>query len=282
MGIYDRDYGRDMEPGVHLGVPQSMTIRLVIITACVYGLQLFIGEAFTRWFVMTDDWFFQPWNGYRLLSYGFLHAPNDLWHIVINMLVFWMFGQELERKYGSREFLYLYLWAIVFAGLVWSLIEVGYPGNLPMLGASGGVSAIFALYALNFPHRKILFMFFIPMPMWVAAAIGLLMDINHSMDRSGNIAGSAHIAGAIAGLYYYKLGFSPFRWIADRVGGVSFKLPRSGPKLRVHDPEEFSSEIDLQVDAILQKINEQGQESLTASERKLLEKASQKYQRKHQ
>ncbi|MCG8449978.1 MAG: rhomboid family intramembrane serine protease [Pirellulales bacterium] len=279
MGLYDREYGRHSEPGVHLSAPQSITNKVVIITACAYGLQLFV-ESFTSWFVLSDGWFYQPWNAYRLLSYGFLHAPNYFRHIVINMLVFWMFGQELERKYGPREFLWLYLWAIVFAGLAWSLIEAGNPGSQAMLGASGGVSAIFALYALNFPHRQILFMFIIPMPMWLAAAIAIIVDINSAMDRSGNIAGSAHLAGAIAGLYYYKLGFSPGRWLADRFSGFSPKLPRSRPNLRIHEPTEQNREMDRQVDAILKKIQDQGQESLTASERRLLEKASREYQRK--
>ncbi len=280
MGLYDRDYGRDHPSGFTISSPKTITAKIVLLTAGVYGLQLFI-EPFTSWFVLTDDWFRQPWNGYRLLSYGFLHSPRDLGHILINMFVFWMFGQELERKYGRREYLWLYLWAIAFAGLVWSLIEVGYPGPpVFLVGASGGVAAIFALYALNFPRRQILFMFIIPMPIWVAALIGLLYDINHAMNRSGNIAGAAHLAGALAGLYYYKFGFSPGRWLADRLTGFTPKLPRRGPKLRIHEPNDMASTMTQQVDAILKKINEQGQDSLSAKERSLLEKASREYQKR--
>ena len=279
MGIYDREYGRDNQPGFQMSSPQTLTTKIVVITACVYGLQLFI-EPLTSWFFLTDNWFQKPWNAYRLLSYGFLHSPKDMGHVLINMLVFWMFGQELERKYGRREFFWLYLWAIFFAGLAWSLIEAGYPGQREVLGASGGVAAIFALYALNFPHRKILFMFIIPMPMWVAALIGILYDINHAMNRSGNIAGAAHIAGAIAGLYYYKFGFSPGRWLADRLPGFSPKFPRTRPKLHIHEPSGKESEMDQQVDTILKKIQAEGQESLTSRERRILEKASRKYQHK--
>jgi len=281
MGLYDRDYGRTTEPGMHLSAPQSITTKLVLFTACVYGMQLFV-QAFTDWFVLADDWYRQPWNAYRLLSYGFLHAPNYLGHILVNMLVLWMFGRELEAKYGGREFLWLYLWAIFFSGFAWALIEASNPQPQYLLGASGGVSALIALYALNFPHRKVLFMFVIPAPMWLVAVLGILWDIKLAMARSGNIAGSAHLAGALCGLYYYKFGFSPGRWLADRLPSFSPRLPRARTSLRIHEPTKNDSKLDQDVDAILKKIQASGQESLTAGERRMLEKASREYQRKKQ
>ena len=282
MGLYDRDYASGHEPGFHFQAPKTITTKLVLITACAYVLQLVIQD-FINWFLLHDNWYLEPWSCYQLLTYGFLHDPVGFQHILLNMFMFWMFGRELERKYGAREFLLLYLWAIVFAGLMWSFSEVFVSNrNATLYGASGGVSAIFALYALNFPRRQILFMFLIPMPIWVLAVIGLVIDASHAMNRSGNIAGVAHLAGAVAGLYYYKFGFSPFLWIANRFSGV--KLPRRA-KLRLHDPSsnyktKADSEIDEIVDEILKKIKEQGQDSLTRRERRILEKASQKYQRK--
>ena len=153
---------------------------------------------------------------------------------------------------------------------------MGRPASL--IGASGGIAGLFALYALNFPHRQVLLMFILPMPMWVAATIMLGIDIYGAIQRTGVVACTAHLAGAVAGLYYYKFGISPFAWLADRFSGV--KLRRK-PKLRVHTPaEDDISEMDGRVDKILQKIQEQGQDSLTWRERRILEKASQEYQRK--
>jgi membrane associated rhomboid family serine protease len=281
MGLYDRDYASGHEPGFHFQAPKTITTQLVLITAVAYGLQLIV-NGFTNWFSLNDNWYRQPWEFYRLLTYGFLHDPRDFKHILVNMFIFWMFGRELEQKYGRREFTLLYLWAITFAGLVWSMSEATYAGNASLMGASGGVAGIVALYALCFPHRKVLLFFLIPMPMWLAATIGLLWDLKIAMTRSGNIAGIAHLAGALCGLYYYKFGFSPFLWIANRFSGV--KLPRKS-KLRLHNPSssyktKADSEIDEIVDEILKKIKEQGQDSLTRRERRILEKASQKYQRK--
>ena len=52
-------------------------------------------------------------------------------------------------------------------------------------------------------------------------------------------------------------------------------------KLRIHDPEdEPDSKTDDKVDEILRKINEQGQDSLTWRERRILERASREYQKK--
>ncbi len=277
MGLYDRDYAYDREPGFHVQAPRTITTQLVLITACAYGLQLFV-ESFTSWFLLNSDWYQQPWGFYRLLSYGFLHDVHGVEHILFNMIMLWMFGREIEIRYGRREYLLFYLWAIVFAGLFWSLSESSMGRVAQVIGASGGISGLFVLYALNFPRRQVLFMFIIPMPMWVAALIIVGIDINGAIQRTGVVACTAHLAGAVAGLYYYKFGFSPFVWIANRFSGV--KLPRK-PKLQLHEPTTDSvSKMDSRVDEILQKIQEHGKDSLTWRERRILEKASQEYQRK--
>ncbi len=278
MGYDNRDYAYGAQPGIHLQPPQSVTMKLVLITFVVYGLQLFV-QSFSNWFVLTADWFVQPWRFYTLLSYGFLHDEQGVQHILFNMLMLWMFGRELETLYGRREYLLFYLWAIVFAGLFWSISEASVGrGQAAMLGASGGISALFVLFALNYPHRQVLFMFVIPMPMWVVALMFVGHDIYGSIYRTSNIAFTAHLAGAVAGLYYYKFGFSPFAWIANRFSGVR---PKRGPSLRLHTPtaEDGPNEDDRE-NEILKKIHEQGQESLTRSERKYLEKNSEKYRRK--
>ncbi|MEM9658662.1 MAG: rhomboid family intramembrane serine protease, partial [Planctomycetota bacterium] len=180
MGIYDREYARGSEPGFHLQAPQTATTQLVILTFGVYVLQLLFSPYVTNALALRSDWFVRPWQFYQLLTYGFLHSEKDVVHILVNMVVLWMFGREIEYKYGRRQFVAFYLTAIVFAGVAWSLIEAayGYGADEPprMVGASGGISGVVALFALNFPHRQVLLMFVIPMPMWVAAVIALLLD----------------------------------------------------------------------------------------------------------
>lgn len=287
MGLYDRDYSRGPEPGFQISAPTTATMQLVLITAAVYAAQWAIGERVADALALKANWFLQPWLCYQLLTYGFLHSLDDVGHILVNMLILWMFGREIEQRYGKREFLAFYLCAIVAGGLVWSLSESLYMWSHGLgaiadqrvpraLGASGAITALVVLFALNYPHRQVLFMFFIPMPMWLAAMIGVLFDVRGAIVRSGNVAFMDHLGGALFALLYYRFGWTLGRLIPER---LKLHWPGTKPRLRVHEPDE-EGELSQKVDAILQKIQEQGQDSLTWTERRLLEKASRRYQEK--
>src|SRR5262249_13618687 len=148
--------------------------------------------------------------------------------------------------------------------------EIPNEGTSVVLGASGGIAAMVILFAMNFPHRMVLFMFVIPMPMWVLAVIVVGWDAWGAMQRSGNVAFTAHLGGALFGFLYYQWGWRLERWLPT---GSLAKRFRSKPKLRVIDPDEVDS-TDSRVDEILQKIQEKGQDSLTRGERRILEQAS--------
>lgn len=280
MGFYDRDYERggyyDRQPGLYLGGPRSMTVNLIIVTSIVYVAQLLSHSWVTETFILYKGWFREPWQAYRLLTYGFLHSPIDLWHILLNMFALWLFGRDVENRYGKGEFLAFYLVAIVVAGLVWTIAEIPSPIPSYVLGASGGVSAVVILFAMNYPYRTILFMFVIPMPMWVAAVIMVVMDALGAMNRSGTIACTAHLGGAMFGFLYFQWG-----WRLERLlpSGNLWKRLRSKPKLRVHDPES-AQETEKAVDDILKKIQDHGRDSLTRRERRILEEASREYQKR--
>lgn len=278
MGLYDREYARDDAPGFRLSAPQSATTQLVIVTAGVYLAQLFISGVTTH-LALWSHWYQQPWKAYTLLTYGFLHAQDDIGHILINMLILWMFGREIEQRYGRRTFVAFYLSAIVIAGLGWSLLEAATGPNVALVGASGGIAAVVALFALNFPHRRVLFMFVVPMPMWLAALIGVGYDAMGAVGRSGKVAFTAHLVGAAFGVFYYYYGWQA----AQAMGGAWSKATeRNKPRLRVLQPDDADERGDLnsKVDEILAKIQEKGQDSLTWSERRTLEKASRQYQQK--
>ena len=284
MGIYDRQYAREDEPGLRLSAPQSVTMRLVVITCIAYFVQL-VAPAVDQWCALQPDWFKRPWLAYQLVTYGFMHDSGsqvrdaDITHLLVNMFVLWMFGREVEQRYGPRQFLGFYLSAIVFAGAGWSFLQSLSGDPRPLVGASGGVAGVVALFALNFPHRQVMFMLVFPMPMWIAALIGVAVDIRAAMNVAGRVAGSAHLAGGLFGLCYYFYGVNPALWIWDRFSSAKTKRR---PRLRVHAPDEgeTADEMSEAVDEILRKIQVQGQDSLTRRERKLLEQASRKYQRR--
>ena len=296
MGIYDRDYERNggfgQQPGLRLDGPRTLTTNLVLLTFGVFLLQMFTQPAepafrgdsgwLTNFGSLYADVFKHPWFGFQFLTYGFLHDPGDLRHIIFNMIGLWFFGRAVEQRYGRTEYLAFYLAAIAFAGLAWCVAQwlMSDPTiRIGMLGASGGLSAILILFALNFPKQMIYIWGILPVPAWAFAIFFVGSDVMGALNRSGNVAYTAHLGGALFGFLYYHFGWRVSRWLPS-----NFSLPKSPgrSKLRIHDPEPDDSKTDQRVDEILKKIQAQGQESLTWRERRVLEKASQEYQRKRQ
>ncbi len=75
---------------------------------------------------------------------------------------------------------------------------------------------------------------------------------------------------------YYRTGWNLGKMIPSR-------WPRmKRPKLKIHDPEAEERQLARQVDAILEKISRDGEASLTKQERRILEQASRRYQRRRQ
>ena len=275
MGLYDRDYAQESEPGYHLSSPQTLTTTLVLINVGVYVLQVLLGPQFTDRFELSADWYERPWNAYRLLTYGFLHDPGSVWHILFNMFGLWTFGKPVEETYGKTRFGWFYFSAIVFAGLFWSLSEIATPENGSVLGASGGVVAVVILFALNYPHAKgMVFPIPFPIPMWVLAIGLVLMDLSGAVSQRGGVAFTAHLGGALFGLIFYQTGWTPANWFEKFSKGA---LKSRRPKFRVVEADDDAPGTDDEVDRILRKISESGKDSLTWRERRYLEKASQEF-----
>ncbi len=296
MGIYDRDYYRTTRPApTYSFSSRSVVVSLIVVNAAIW---LFDGLFTSGWlrdhmavYVTASDGPFaafdtlrHPWLWWQLLTAGFAHA-EAFQHILFNMLVLFFLGRDVEGRYGSKEFLRLYLVMVVFASLVWALINELTPTSpseiYSMIGASGAISGVVVLYALNFPHRTLLLFFVIPIPAWAAGALFVLLDMLGAFGAtSSNVAYTSHLAGAAFAFVYYWQG-----WNLTGLTGGRFRWPRSPlrrkPGLKVHDPErEAESGMTEEVDRVLEKISRQGEDSLTARERKTLENASREYQRR--
>jgi membrane associated rhomboid family serine protease len=293
MGIYDRDYERERDygdsPGFHLGGDLSWSSKLVIVMAIVYVVQLLTnsnapaGGWFTQIFELHADLPREPWMAFQLVTYGFLHDPGDLKHILFNGFALWMFGRYVEQRYGNKEYLTFFLVTVVVAGLIWLVSEWVTSGQLTqfsLLGASGGIAGVLLLFCLNFPRQQIFIWGVLPMPAWVFAILFLGMNLFGTVGGDGHVAYTAHIGGAVFALVYFKAGWQLSNWLP---GG--WKMPKLGrrPSLRVHDPaDEIDDATEDAVDNILRKIRERGQDSLTREERRILEEASREYQKRRQ
>jgi membrane associated rhomboid family serine protease len=278
MGIYDRDYYRkDEANGLFSG--RSMVVNLIIVTSVIFVADMLADHKLMPWLELPSNTLRRPWDYWRLLTYGFAHDPQNIMHIVFNMLGLFIFGREIEDRYGRWEFLRFYLVTVVFGGFVWLLTQTGLSvqNGPPLVGASGAVVGIVVLNILNNPRRELLLFGVVPMQAWVFGSLFILWDVFGAMNRSTRVAHSVHLAGAaFAGAYFY------FGWNFGAILPANLLKKLKAPRLRVHRPEEEDTrDLSARVDEILDKIHRQGEGSLTSKERRTLEEASKRYQRRH-
>jgi membrane associated rhomboid family serine protease len=148
---------------------------------------------------------------WQLVTYLFIHSPTHLSHILFNMLAVWMFGVDLERRWGTRGFVKYYFITGVGAGLSMILVSL-----LPFdaarstyyavtIGASGAVYGLLMAWALVFPHREILFMMIFPLNartfVLIMGAIAFVSAVGAS---GGPVANVAHLGGLAVGYLYLK------------------------------------------------------------------------------
>jgi membrane associated rhomboid family serine protease len=224
----------------------------------------------TYYMAANTDIIKQPWNAWKLLTYGFAHDGRSIMHLLFNMLALFFLGRAVEMKLGSEEFLKFYLFAIVFSGFGWLLFNLirGVPSSA--VGASGAVSAVIGLFIFCFPKQKVLLYFAIPIPAWVLGVLIIVIDFFSAINSQSRVAGEAHLAGFGFAALYFFLGWN-FQWLKWDWFKSIFKRK---PSLKVHDPHRGIEKLKEQADEILQKVHEQGEQSLTRRERKILEKYS--------
>ena len=243
---------------------------------------------------------------WRMVTYAFLHDTRSPWHIVFNMLVLWMFGPAIEQVLGKREFLAFYLTAAVAAGLCHLGFSYAMQDPNGAVGASGALMGVLMLYAVFYPHAPITIYFVLTLEARWMILIYLIYDawpILQALSGSGRqtdgIAHAAHLGGLVFGYIYFKAGWKLTGWLSTR-GGPSLgqRLTRwwTRPPLRVYQspvertperpvarPAPYQSPRDLEhrVDAILKKIKDEGEASLTEEERTLLRDASRAYKKRN-
>jgi membrane associated rhomboid family serine protease len=153
---------------------------------------------------------FQPW---QIITYGFLHG--SVMHIFVNMFALYMFGGPLERLFGPRRFLNLYLASIITAALS-QLAYAAFTAAPPYetIGASGGVFGVLLAFAMYFPRQTIVLLIPpIPMPAWLFVTLyGLLELFLGVSGMEVNVAHFAHLGGMLGAwlLIQYWRGRPPF------------------------------------------------------------------------
>jgi membrane associated rhomboid family serine protease len=153
---------------------------------------------------------FQAW---QLVTYSFLHG--GIGHIFFNMFALYMFGNDIERLFGSRFFL-LYYFACVVSAALFHLVVTALTGAYPAptIGASGAVYGVLLAFGVYFP-RRIVVLIIPPIPMQARFFVILFGAIELVFGVTGTEAGVAHFAhlgGMLGGwlmIQYRRRGF-PF------------------------------------------------------------------------
>ena len=198
-------------------------------------------------------------------TYMFFHG--DIWHVLINMFVLWMFGSELERSWGKKNFLRFYFITGVGSGL--GTMVFGLQSTIPIVGASGAIYGVLLAYGIMFPNRTVYLYGIIPIKsIWFVIGIGVIAFFS-SFNNFTNISHLTHLFGMIIGYLYLK------RPIDFR--SLWFSIFKKVLEYRIQNQEKEISrsvEIERDLNSILDKINREGFKSLTLEEEERLYKNS--------
>jgi membrane associated rhomboid family serine protease len=241
---------------------------LVLTNVAVYFLVLF-GNIAARGFEFTLDQIFgltplkvmhgQLW---QLVTYGFLHT--GLGHLLVNMLMLWMFGSTLEGGWGRSRFLQLYFFAMVGAAL--TTIAIGYIGlavadsqmahggmvspfwislaNLvhsSTVGASGAVYGVLICFGIIYADQE-LFLFPLPFRIKAKYMIAILIVVVLASALQPGVSGVAtfaHLGGLLFGWIFLRLAPKRGAGISERYYGLRnayyrWKRRRAARKFEVY------------------------------------------------
>jgi membrane associated rhomboid family serine protease len=198
-----------------------VTKWIIIINVIVFILQIFspfINNTFPLYPYGSDNFLLTQY-----LTACFSHG--NFIHLFLNMFVFQSFGNTLENRFGSKQFLSFYLSVGILANIMWHLIQdVGVPG----LGASGALYGVLALFVILYPNNKLsivllpfsfkaihLFSFFI--------ILELILALSGFQDGIGHVV---HLSGAFIGTIYYILFLKTKRDFVGKTAGMGLNQKR--------------------------------------------------------
>lgn len=173
----------------------------------------------------------------------FMHG--GIVHIVGNMVFLYIFGDNVEDRFGHIKYLAIYIFWGLFAALVHSIYAVSVGGGeVPAIGASGAISGVLGAYLIMFPRAKIytvIIVFFITtirIPALAFILFWFILQILFTMiGESGGVAYLAHIGGFTAGVG------TGYAWKYFAAKKMSLSIPSGGktrkqrPKIEDANPE---------------------------------------------
>jgi len=133
---------------------------------------------------------------WQVVSYSFLHGSFG--HLFFNMFALWMFGVQVENRWGSQRFGMFYFACVIGAAFT-HLLFVSAP--VPTVGASGGVYGVLLAFGMMFPNQPIYIWFLFPIKAkWLVIGFGMLELYSAVTGTAAGVANFAHLGGMVVGL----------------------------------------------------------------------------------
>ena len=183
-----------------------VTYALIALNVLFFFIEMSGGDAFImQWAFVPSRFLANPVGDFlTLFTSMFMHAG---WvHLGGNMLYLWIFGDNVEDRFGHGKFIAFYLicgLAATFAQLVFSL-----GSNIPNLGASGAIAGVLGAYLMMFPRGRVKVLMgrgIIPMPALIVIGLWFVLQLFSGFGSiagtsdTGGVAYMAHVGGFIAG-----------------------------------------------------------------------------------
>ncbi|MDR0877335.1 MAG: rhomboid family intramembrane serine protease [Treponema sp.] len=149
---------------------------------------------------------------WTFVTYMFVHSGVS--HLFFNMFALFVFGMQVERQMGSREFLLFYFVTGVLAGM-FSFLAYLLTGawNVWLMGASGAIFAVQLAYAVFFPHAAIYIWGILPLRAPVMVIGFTALEVFFQLTgRGGNVAHVTHLAGFGFAWLYFLVRFKMNPW----------------------------------------------------------------------
>jgi membrane associated rhomboid family serine protease len=188
-----------------------VTISLIVLNALVFGHEFLLGDQVNE-FIIAYGLIPAAFSWATVLTSMFLHG--GFLHFAGNMLYLWIFGDNVEDRFGHGRFFLFYLLCGAVAALAQTIMS---PDSVvPMVGASGAIAGVMGAYFVMYPHSRIvtllpifIFIQLIEVPAIVFLGIWFLMQFLSGVGSIataaargpvGGVAFWAHIAGFVAGV----------------------------------------------------------------------------------
>jgi membrane associated rhomboid family serine protease len=210
---------KDMTPRQSLPI---VTLLLIGVNVAVFAHQILLApaasDAFIRTYALVPSKIPLALAGRHytlvqalvpLFTCMFLHG--GYLHILGNMWFLWIFGGNVEDRFGSAVYLLFYLVCGVASSISQLLFSWG--SHIPSLGASGAISGVLGAYIVFFPKSRILTLvplfiiwFTVRIPAIIFIGLWFILQFLSGLSSlgaasSGGVAWWAHVGGFLAGLF---------------------------------------------------------------------------------